>query len=174
MISALFRLVEPSKSSLIIIDGIDTSTLKLQDLRKSITIIPQTPICFKGSVRFNLDPFNEYSDTKIWSVLNTIQLLKNKINENGKTIDFLLSEGGSNWSIGELQLLCLARAILRQSKIIIMDEATASIDEGTDWEVQRIIRDGCFFNESTVLTISHRLESVADYDMVLVLENSKY
>ncbi|KAK7828275.1 abc transporter c family member 10 [Quercus suber] len=128
LIGALFRLVEPAGGK-IIVDGIDISTIGLHDLRSRFGIIPQDPTLFNGTVRFNLDPMSQHSDQEIWEVLGKCQL-QEALQANGKGLDSL--ESGSNWSMGQRQLFCLGRAILRRSKILVLDEATASIDNATD------------------------------------------
>ncbi|KAI8847273.1 P-loop containing nucleoside triphosphate hydrolase protein [Chytridium lagenaria] len=157
LLQALFRLVEPTPANSIIIDSIPTTSLGLQDLRSRISIIPQEPFCFKGTLRFNLDPFGKYDDAALWTAL-----------------DVFVAENGSNWSVGERQLICLARAILRDSKLIVMDEATSAVDMRTDALVQKAIRseDGLFAT-STVLTIAHRLQTVIDFDKILVLNDGQ-
>ncbi|KAL5033223.1 hypothetical protein BDV3_000232 [Batrachochytrium dendrobatidis] len=172
-LQALFRIVEPSPAGAIVIDGIKTSELGLMDLRSRISIIPQEPFCFKGTLRFNLDPFGRYTDDHLWSVLDAVEL-KPVVVSIGEKLDAPVSENGSNWSVGERQLICLARAILRDTRLIVMDEATSAVDMRTDQLIQRTIRsEGGLFSNATVLTIAHRLNTVIDYDKILVLDEGK-
>ncbi|CAF1664496.1 unnamed protein product [Rotaria magnacalcarata] len=155
----------------ILIDNIDIATLGLDDVRRRISIIPQDPVLFTGTMRSNLDPFGIYSDLEIWNALEQVQLktLVADIMSNG--LHSLVSESGSNLSVGQKQLVCLARAILKKSKILVIDEATANVDNATDELIQKAIRDK--FKECTVLTVAHRLRSVIDSDRIMVLSDGK-
>ncbi|XP_067134909.1 ATP-binding cassette sub-family C member 4-like [Centruroides vittatus] len=168
IIASLFRMTEPTGT--ITIDGVDTKEIGLRDLRSKISIIPQDPMLFTGPLRRNMDPFNEYSEEMLWKAIEEVQL-KEVISKLPGGLDTHLTEGGRNFSVGERQLICLARTILRQNKILIMDEATSNIDKKTDSCLQKIIREK--FKSCTVLTIAHRLHTIIDSDRLLVLEAGK-
>ena len=166
MMIALFRITDLCEGS-ISIDGVDLGKLGLEDVRRALCIIPQDPVLFSASVRFNLDPFNESTDEEIWAVLEQVEL-KDAIDRLPKKLDDAVEEGGSNFSVGERQLICMARALLRKSKILIMDEATASLDNETDTFLQQMIRKQ--FAHCTSLTIAHRLNTIMDSDRVCVMD----
>lgn len=198
LILALFRVLE-ARSGTVYIDGIDVSKIRLHDLRSRIAIIPQDHMLFAGTVRSNIDPFDNYSDEEILDALQRVHLVPQPgifalssrlevaplVSDNVSSIgsdtavdedekhlpDGLwtpVAEGGSNFSQGQRQLICLARAMVQQSKIMILDEATSAVDMETDVQVQRSIREG--FRNSTLIVIAHRLSTIADFDKILVLD----
>ncbi|KAH7101149.1 P-loop containing nucleoside triphosphate hydrolase protein [Auriculariales sp. MPI-PUGE-AT-0066] len=196
---SLFRFVDPTEGK-IEIDGISITDIGVEDLRSRLTLIPQDAVLFKGSLRENLDPFNEYTDAECYSALRSVQLLRNEPDAEGAdqsaiailvhnsglsgdstsapeaasvviTLNSAVSEGGNNWSAGQRQLIALARALLRKTKITVLDESTASVDFETDRKIQHAIREG--FRGGIMLIIAHRLCTVIECDRILVLEEGK-
>ncbi|KAG9121358.1 hypothetical protein FRC07_002714, partial [Ceratobasidium sp. 392] len=165
---SLLRILEPA-SGTVLINGIDITKIGLHDLRRAISIIPQEPQLFEGTIRENIDPTDEHDDEKIWAAIEQAHLKEYVLTLPGG-LDSIVKEGGSSMSSGQRQLVCFARALLRNTKILILDEATSAVDLETDKAIQQIIR-GPQFKEITTLTIAHRLNTVIDSDRILVLEN---
>ncbi|QIW95530.1 hypothetical protein AMS68_001048 [Peltaster fructicola] len=171
---ALFRFLEPALGS-IYIDGISLTDIQLQELRQRLSIIPQDPILFTGTIRSNLDPFQKLSDDHLFGALRQACLLTSENNDHSRNIfeDLTspVARSGLNFSQGERQLICLARALVTQAKIMILDEATSAVDMETDALIQRSIREG--FAESTLIVIAHRLSTIVDFDKVLVMGDGR-
>ena len=164
---SLFRLIEANSGS-ICIDGIDISQIGLEILRNNLTIIPQEPILIEGTLRENVDPTNCYTDKEIINMLNEVGLDEFFVNKN---LDYKIENNGVNISIGEKQLICIARALIKKTKIILMDEATANIDYKTETYLQRSINAG--MKDCTVITIAHRIKTIINYDKIVVLNNGE-
>ena len=168
IVAALFRM--PESTGEIIIDDVNINSIYIQSSRQAISVITQDPILFTGSMRMNFDPFEEYGDMELWDALEETSL-KAMVKKLPWQLSEQVKEGGANFSVGERQLLCLARALLKKSRIIVMDEATANVDYKTDQLIQETIRTK--FKDCTVITIAHRLNTIIDYDRVLVLDDGR-
>lgn len=175
IINLLFRLQEIDHSednseSLINIDDANTQTMGLHLLRGNISIIPQTPFIFTGTIKQNVDPLGQFSDEQIWNALDEVRL-KDHVSKLPERLETRIYNASAVFSVGQKQLICLARTILKPSKVLVLDEATANMDTETDNFIQRIIMEK--FKSSTVFTIAHRLATIADYDKVLVLDKGQ-
>ena len=168
LVAALSRMPQPTGD--VIIDDVNIGDINIQSARRATAVITQNPVLFTSSLRMNLDPFEEHQDIELWDALEEASL-KTMVEKLPRKLNEEVKECGRNFSVGERQLLCLARALLKRNKIIIMDEATANVDHKTDQLIQNTIRTK--FKHCTVITIAHRLNTVIDYDRVLVLENGR-
>jgi ATP-binding cassette subfamily C (CFTR/MRP) protein 1 len=171
IMSTLFRMVELSGGS-IVIDGVNIAEVGLGDLRQRLAIIPQDPTLFRGTIRSNLDPFGEHTDMELWSALRQADLVGAEAQIEDKTarihLDTTVEEEGLNFSLGQRQLMALARALVRGSQIIVCDEATSSVDMDTDQKIQKTIASG--FKGKTLLCIAHRLKTIINYDRIVVMD----
>jgi len=164
---ALFRIIELSEGR-ILLDDVDIATIPLMRLRSQLAIIPQDPVLFTGNIRFQLDPFEEYSDAAIWEVLQQVNLAE-MVRGLPKGLEELVVENGENLSQGQKQLMCIARALLKQAKVLIVDEGTSAVDPHTDELIQQVLREQVARRGTTVLAIAHRLQTILDFDRILVL-----
>lgn len=169
LMNLLFRIMELD-SGVIEIDGVDIFKLGLKQLRSAISMLPQDPTLFSGTIRENIDPFEQYTDSQVWAALEKAQM-KDALEKLPEMLETPVGEGGDMFSVGERQLLCLARSILAEAKLLIMDECTASVDVQTDAKIQEMVRVA--FKDCTVFAIAHRLDTIIDYDRIVVLDNGR-
>jgi ABC-type multidrug transport system fused ATPase/permease subunit len=174
LLVTLFRLVEIESGGSIEIDGVDIRSISLQTLRESLSIIPQDPVLFRGTLMYNLDVTMKASKEEVWKALDAASPeLAQQYRSSAMGLDSMISEGGKNLSAGQRQLICLARALLRKSKILVLDEATSSVDPKTDALVQETIRKEFVNKGVTVITVAHRLDTVLGSDKIAVLGDGK-
>ena len=164
----LFRILEPYKGT-IYIDDVDITTVGLDLLRKNLTIIPQDPCLFEGSLKYNIDPFNQIDDSEIVSILKKIGFEYTEPDD--KILSKMIEQNGNNLSVGEKQLVCITRAIFRRTKIIVMDEATANIDMATEEKIQAAL--DFVLSNATVITVAHRIKTIIKYDKILLLDHGE-
>lgn len=173
LMSALFR-VAPLRSGQgqILLDGLDIQCVPLQRLRSSLAIIPQDPVLFTGTIRFQLDPFGQYTDAAVWAALGQVKMAE-FVQASDEKLDEMVLEGGENLSQGQRQLFCIARALLRKARVMVMDEGTSAVDPQTDELIQKVLKESATLEGTTVLTIAHRLDTIVDFDRILVLGNGE-
>lgn len=169
LLACLLRLPATTEGE-ITIDGISLANYNVQDVRSAIAVIPQNPFLFNDVLRRSLDPADKYTDAELWNILVKVQM-KSTVERREGQLYCPVTENGANFSVGERQLICFARALLFNKKVIVMDEATSSMDAGTDDLIQKIIRRE--MTHCTVMTIAHRLSTVIDYDRIIVLDDGK-
>ena len=168
IISALLRM--PEAKGDISIDGVDVKSVNLQESRQCLSVLSQTPVLFSGSIRNNLDPLATHDEQELWSALETVQL-KPLIEQLEGKLDYVLLERGGNLSVGEQQLMCLARTLLQQNKIVVLDEPTAQVDPNTEQTMWKIVREK--LQNCTVITIAHRLNTIRDCEMIIVMRDGE-
>jgi ABC-type multidrug transport system fused ATPase/permease subunit len=168
VMAALFRVIELSRGC-ILIGGNDIGRTPLQQLRSSISIIPQDPVLFTGSLRFQVDPFNQYTDVEIWHVLEQVSLSTFVREVLPGNLQAVIKENGENLSQGQRQLLCIARALLRRAPLLVMDEGTSAVDPSTDETIQKVLRAEALARGTTILAIAHRVQTIIDFDRIMVL-----
>lgn len=168
--TALMRLVEVDGGT-ILLDGVDTKDVGLRKLRSNIAVIPQDPVLFSGTIKTNLDPFNQHSNDRLIDVLKSVGMYSGDTQSAVTTLEETVQQDGSNFSAGQRQLLVIARALLDGAAIVICDEATASIDAEADSRIQRVLRTD--FARATTLTVAHRLNTIMDSTHILVMSDGK-